>query len=131
METRRGSCHCGAVVFEVQLANGLENLRRCNCSLCRRKGAVMASVPVDRLRVVQGADRLTLYRWNTGQAKHYFCSVCGIYTHHQRRSVSGELGFNVACLDGVDPYALGPVAVGNGAAQSLVAAPPANEGSTG
>jgi hypothetical protein len=125
METRRGSCHCGAVVFEVQLANGLENLRRCNCSLCRRKGAVMASVPIERLRVLEGADKLTLYQWNTRQARHYFCSVCGIYTHHQRRSAPHEFGFNVACLDGVDPYALGPVAIGNGAGQSVVPEPPA------
>jgi hypothetical protein len=120
METRRGSCHCGAVVFEVELANGLEKLRRCNCSLCRRKGAIMASVPVERLRVVRGADQLTLYQWNTRQARHYFCSVCGIYTHHQRRSMPGEYGFNVACLDGVDPFALGPVPVGDGASASLV-----------
>jgi hypothetical protein len=119
VEIRVGSCHCGLVVFEVELVNGLENLRRCNCSLCRRKGAIMASVPTNRLRVVKGAERLTLYQWNTKQAKHYFCSVCGIYTHHQRRSNPNEFGFNVACIEGVDPYSLGPVAVGNGAAQSL------------
>lgn len=123
METRTGSCHCGAVVFEVDLASGFENLRRCNCSLCRRKGAVMASVPLERLRIVRGEDKLTLYQWNTRQARHYFCSVCGIYTHHQRRSKPTEYGFNVACLEGVDPSALGPVAVGDGAAQSLVGGP--------
>lgn len=119
METRTGSCHCGAVVFEVDLDNGLSNLRRCNCSLCRRKGAIMASVPIGRLRVVKGADRLTLYQWNTKVAKHWFCSVCGIYTHHQRRSRPDEYGFNVACLEGVDPFALGPVGVGDGASQTL------------
>ena len=121
METRVGTCHCGAVRFEVDLEDGLSNLRRCNCSLCRRKGAIMASVPLDRLRVVAGADRLTLYQWNTRQARHYFCSTCGIYTHHQRRSKPNEYGFNVACLEGVDPFALGEIPVGDGAAQSLVA----------
>lgn len=120
METRIGTCHCGAVRFEVDLAEGLSNLRRCNCSLCRRKGAIMASVPVERLRVVAGIDKLTLYQWNTRQARHYFCSVCGIYTHHQRRSNPREYGFNVACIEGVDPFALGAIAVGDGAAQSLV-----------
>jgi hypothetical protein len=119
METRVGTCHCGAVRFEVDLEDGLSNLRRCNCSLCRRKGAIMASVPVERLRVTAGADRLTLYQWNTRTARHYFCSVCGIYTHHQRRSNPREFGFNVACLDGVDPFALGPIGLGDGAAQSL------------
>jgi len=117
-EIRRGSCHCGGVEFEVALENGLENLRRCNCSLCRRKGAVMAGVPIERLKVVRGADLLTLYQWNTGTAKHYFCKVCGIYTHHQRRSNPAEFGFNVACLEAFDPFALGEIAVANGASQS-------------
>ncbi len=121
METRVGTCHCGAVRFEVDLEDGLSNLRRCNCSLCRRKGAIMAGVPLARLRVTAGADKLTLYQWNTHTARHYFCSVCGIYTHHQRRSNPNEYGFNVACLDGVDPFALGPIGLGDGAAQSVVA----------
>ena len=120
METRNGSCHCGAVVFEVKLPNGLQNLRRCNCSLCRRKGAIMASVPLDSLRVLRGADDLVLYQWNTRTAKHYFCRICGIYTHHQRRSNPNEYGFNVACLEGVDPFKLGPVAVAAGVEQSLL-----------
>lgn len=120
METRTGSCHCGAVVFTLQLPDGLQNLRRCNCSLCRRKGAVMAMVALDGLKVIQGADKLSLYQWNTGIAKHYFCSVCGIYTHHQRRSKPDEYGFNVACLEGVDPFELGDIPVADGASQSRV-----------
>ena len=121
-ETMTGRCHCGAVEFEVTLENGLENLRRCNCSLCRRKGAIMASVPVENLRVTKGEDMLTLYQWNTKTAKHYFCKVCGIYTHHQRRSNPTQYGFNVACLDGVDPFALGEIGIGDGASQSLIGA---------
>lgn len=120
-ETRKGVCHCGGIEFTVTLENGLENLRRCNCSLCRRKGAIMASVPVTGLRVTKGADLLSLYTWNTGTAKHYFCKVCGIYTHHQRRSNPAEFGFNVACIDGVDPYALEGVGIGDGASQTLTA----------
>lgn len=116
----KGKCHCGAVEFEVELENGLEDLRRCNCSLCRRKGAIMATVPVERLRVVKGMHMLTLYRWNTETAKHYFCKRCGIYTHHQRRSNPSQYGFNVACIEGVDPFALGDIRIGNGAAQPLV-----------
>lgn len=120
-----GSCHCGAVVFEVDLdeAGGLGNLRRCNCSLCRRRGAIMGTVPLDRLRVVRGQDHLTLYQWNTKLAKHWFCRACGIYTHHQRRRDPLTYGFNVACLQGVDIDALGPIAVGNGASHSVVDPP--------
>jgi hypothetical protein len=80
----------------------------------------MASVPLDRLRILRGADKLSLYQWNTMSAKHYFCNVCGIYTHHQRRSNPRLFGFNVACIEGVDPFELGEIPVRNGAAQSLV-----------
>lgn len=116
-EEKIGRCHCDAVHFKVTLKNGLENVRRCNCSLCRRKGALMAGVLIKDLEVIKGADNLSLYQWNTNTAKHYFCKTCGIYTHHQRRSVPTEYGFNIACIDGVDPFAYKDVPVGNGAAQ--------------
>ena len=74
----------------------------------------MASVPLADLKVTKGEDELTLYQWNTNTAKHYFCRICGIYTHHQKRSNPSEYGFNVACLDGVDPFALEDVPVMDG-----------------
>lgn len=120
MRTVTGTCHCKAVEFEVDLIDGFENVRRCNCSLCSRKGAVMAGVTLDRLRVTRGADVLSLYQWNAKIAKHWFCSVCGIYTHHQRRSAPGEYGFNLACIEGVDVTAIDRIGHSNGAAQSLV-----------
>ena len=105
----KGSCHCGAVQFELKLPNGLENLRRCNCSMCRRRGAVVASVPLSGINITQGEEVLRLYQFNTKTAKHYFCSICGIYTHHQRRSNPEQYGFNVACLEGVNPFELGEI----------------------
>jgi hypothetical protein len=105
----RLSCHCGAVVLELDLPDGIVNPRRCDCSLCRRRGAIVASVPLAGIRILQGAESLTLYQFNTRTAKHYFCSQCGIYTHHQRRSVPTEYGYNVACLEGVNPFDLGSV----------------------
>jgi hypothetical protein len=100
----RASCHCGAVVLELDLPDGIVDPRRCNCSICRRRGAIAATVPLSGLRVVKGQETLRLYQFNTRTAKHYFCSVCGIYTHHQRRSNPEQYGFNVGCLEGVDPY---------------------------
>ncbi len=110
----KGSCHCGAVQFEVTLPKGLEELRRCNCSMCRRRGSIAASVELADLEVTKGEDQLSLYQFNTMTAKHYFCSVCGIYTHHKRRSNRGQYGFNVACLEGVNPFELGEVPVVDG-----------------
>ena len=109
------TCHCGSVKLELTLPNGLEEVRRCNCSMCRRRGAIVASVPLSGLKVVSGNNTLSLYQFNTLTARHYFCSVCGIYTHHQRRSNPHQFGFNVACLEGVNPFELGEVPVVDGA----------------
>lgn len=110
----RASCHCGAVELELSLPNGIVDPRRCDCSICRRKGAIVASVPLSGIRIVKGEDVLTLYQFNTMTAKHYFCSVCGIYTHHQRRSNPQEYGYNVGCLEGVNPFDLGEVPTNDG-----------------
>lgn len=113
-ERHRASCHCGAVELELSLPDGVVSPRRCDCSICRRKGAIVASVPLAGLRVVQGEDALKLYQFNTKVAHHYFCSNCGIYTHHQRRANPQEYGYNVGCLEGVNPFDLGPVETGDG-----------------
>ncbi len=105
-EHHSASCHCGAVVLRLHLPDGLVNPRRCDCSICRRKGAIVASVPLAALEIVQGHEQLRLYEFNTKTAKHFFCSVCGIYTHHQRRSNPHEYGYNVGCLEGVNPFDL-------------------------
>ena len=107
-------CHCGSVEIELMLPYGLEKARRCDCSLCRRRGTIVASVTLDRLKIIKGKEKLKLYQFNTKTAKHYFCSICGIYTHHQRRSDPREFGFNVACLEGVNPFELKDVPVMDG-----------------
>lgn len=105
----RLTCHCGAVELSVRLSAGLTTARRCDCSFCRRRGAIAVSAPLDGITIVKGADHLTLYQWGTGAAKHWFCKTCGIYTHHQRRSNPDQYGVNAACLDGVNPRDLDPV----------------------
>jgi len=106
----RLTCHCGAVEMDVKLSEGLETARRCDCSYCRRRGAIAVSAPVDGgVTILNGADNLSLYQWGTGTAKHYFCKTCGIYTHHQRRSNPSQYGINVACLEGINPRDLGDV----------------------
>ncbi|MCE4059649.1 GFA family protein [Pandoraea sputorum] len=104
-ETLQGSCHCGAVRFEV--VTPVEPAARCNCSLCRRKGALMTpAFPEANLRILSGADDLTCYQFNSRVAKHYFCKHCGIYPFHASRTMPGMWRANIGCLEGVDPYAL-------------------------
>jgi hypothetical protein len=110
----KASCHCGAVVLELDLPDGIVNPRRCDCSMCRRRGTIVASVPLAGVRVVQGESALKLYQFNTQTARHYFCSNCGIYTHHQRRSNPNQYGYNVGCLEGVNPFLLGEVPTNDG-----------------
>jgi hypothetical protein len=130
LPVHRATCHCGTVVLELDLPEGIVDPRRCDCSMCRRRGAIAASVPLAGLRIVQGEDALTLYQFNTHTAKHYFCSRCGIYTHHQRRSSPHQYGYNVACLEGVNPFELGPVPTNDGVNHPAdrSAAPCAGEG---
>ena len=113
-KSMRGSCHCGAVQFEVTLADGFNTIRRCNCSYCTMRGAVAVSANLADIHFTWGEDKLTLYQFNTKSAKHYFCSVCGIYTHHQRRSNPTQYGVNVACLEGVSPFDFAVIPVGDG-----------------
>ena len=112
--TLNGSCHCGAVKFSAELPQGLASARRCTCSICRMRGAVAVTGTIERFKLLEGADKLATYRFNTGVAEHHFCIVCGIYTHHKRRSNPNELGVNVACLDGISPFDFEEVVVYDG-----------------
>ncbi|MDO6588288.1 GFA family protein [Salipiger sp. 1_MG-2023] len=99
----KATCHCGAVELQVTLSDGLDTARRCDCSYCRRRGAPAVSAPLGGVKVVKGADKLTPYQFNTNTAQHHFCSVCGIYMYHRRRSNPNEYGVNMGAIDGVNP----------------------------
>ncbi|WP_272572703.1 GFA family protein [Providencia sp. PROV258] len=114
MNAIKAQCHCGAIKFTVKLTDGLNTARRCNCSFCAMRGAVAVSAPLSGIKLLEGKDKLTEYRFNTHQAVHFFCSVCGIYTFHQRRSNPEECGVNAACLEGVSPFDFASVNVMDG-----------------
>ena len=104
MQIYRGSCHCRRVQFEIR--STLKPANRCNCSLCRRRAAVMTRVPAESFTLLSGEDSLALYQFNTNVAKHYFCKVCGVYTFPRPRVAPELYGVNVGCLEGVDPLSL-------------------------
>ena len=96
--TYEGSCHCGAVRFEVEAPATLE-CKDCNCSICRKSGNLHLIVPKARFKLVAGADALSLYTFNTGVAKHYFCRTCGVKPFYIPRSNPDGVDVNVRCLD--------------------------------
>jgi len=79
-QKHRLSCHCGSVVLELHLPNGIVNPRRCDCSICRRKGAVVSSVSLEDITVIKGLEHLRFYQFNTKVAKHYFVEYA-VSTH--------------------------------------------------
>ena len=112
--TFSGGCHCGAVKFSVTLTEGFASARRCTCSICRMRGAVAVTSTPAEFQITEGEDKLAIYRFNTRTAEHHFCTVCGIYTHHKRRSNPDQLGVNAACLEGVSPFDFHEVVVFDG-----------------
>ncbi len=95
---RSGGCHCGAVRFEVKAPDEIE-LIACNCSICTKSGFLHLIVSDDDFRVIQGKSALTKYTFNTGAAKHYFCSRCGIKPFYVPRSHPDGWSVNFRCLD--------------------------------
>ena len=94
----RGGCHCRRVRFEVEAPAELR-VQDCNCSLCRMTGFLHLIVPAARFRLLQGAQFLSEYTFNTGMAKHRFCRVCGIKSFYVPRSNPDGIDVNVHCLD--------------------------------
>lgn len=96
--THRGGCHCGRVRFEVDAPARIEAVE-CNCSICRMTGFLHLIVPPSRFRLLQGAEFLSEYTFNTGIARHRFCRVCGIKSFYVPRSHPDGIDVNVHCLD--------------------------------
>ena len=114
MKKYLSSCHCGGVRLEIATDRALGPYFRCNCSLCSRKGAVMGAAPRNAVTVISGEELISTYAWNTHEAQHHFCKVCGIYTHHVMRGETTTIGLNMACVEGFDVFAQGDIPTGNG-----------------
>ena len=96
-QTYQGGCHCGSVRFRVLINRFVAD--DCNCSICRKKGFLHLIVPPENFELLQGADSLTNYTFNTKVAQHTFCSVCGIHPFYRPRSHPDMIDVNLRCLD--------------------------------
>ena len=93
-----GSCHCKAIRFEVEAPNSIE-VEDCNCSICSKFGYLHLIVPKSKFTLLSGEEKLTTYTFNTGVAKHTFCSVCGAKPFYVARSNPDGIDVNLRCLD--------------------------------
>ncbi len=100
MTLYHGSCHCGAIKFEVEA--DLSKITRCTCSICRKKGALLTRAKPSDLRIVEGEEAMALYQFNKKIAKHYFCAECGVHTFGHPRAAPDMLVINVNTLDDFD-----------------------------
>ena len=107
-------CHCGFIEAEINVSNSLEKLIRCNCSICKRKGAIMSIVKNENFKIIKGKNKLKMYQFHSKKAKHYFCSNCGIYTHHNPRINPALTGFNLGCIDEIDTFTLKEINIADG-----------------
>jgi hypothetical protein len=112
-----GSCHCGAVRFQIEWEP--TQLTTCDCSLCVKRNALMTKVPESALKILAGEDMLSLYQWNTRRAQHHFCRACGIYVFHRKRAAPDHFGVNIFCLDDFD-YSSLPIIATEGANMTVV-----------
>ncbi len=106
MAVYKGSCHCGGITFEVEgeLGQAIE----CNCSICRRRGALHWFVPREQLKLARSEPAATSYKWNKKVIDWQFCPTCGCGAYAEGVDQSGNriAAVNVRCLDGVDLSAL-------------------------
>ena len=95
-----GSCHCGAVRFEIDAV--IDRVTQCNCSICTKKGIVHHRVSADKFRLLSGGSELGNYQFGSMTASHHFCTRCCIHTFTRPRAAPDLYTVNVRCLDDFD-----------------------------
>ncbi|MBX2986308.1 MAG: GFA family protein [Bdellovibrionaceae bacterium] len=99
---QQGSCHCGKVRFEadVDVSSGVA----CNCSICLKRGTVLAFTPEMNFKLLSGENDLTDYQFNKKVIHHTFCSTCGILAFAAGAMPDGTKmrAINLRCVDGID-----------------------------
>ena len=93
-----GGCHCGAVSYKVEASDDL-NVIECNCSICSKSGYLHLIVHKTKFKLLSGEESLETYTFDTHEAKHLFCKICGIKSFYIPRSHPHGISVNVRCLD--------------------------------
>ena len=98
----RGSCHCGKIAFSLddEPTEAIE----CNCSICRRRGSVLAASAPDKFRLETSRDDIAVYTFGKHLIRHQFCKTCGCAPFAEGTGPDGDemVVINLRCADGVD-----------------------------
>jgi hypothetical protein len=99
-----GTCHCGAVRFEVAI-----DLRagggRCNCSVCTKVGATGGIVKPSAFTLLAGEESLSQYAWGAKTSRRFFCATCGVscFGRGNIPELGGDyVSVNLNTLEGVE-----------------------------
>jgi hypothetical protein len=95
-----GSCHCGAVRFQIEAI--IDRVTECNCSICRKKGILHHRVAPENFTLLSAESDLGTYQFGTRLAKHHFCKQCGIHVFTRPRAAPDLYTVNVRVLDNYD-----------------------------
>ena len=100
MTTITGKCHCGAVRFTHP--GPPDHATSCNCSICRRLGALWIRGTADQVKL-EGEDATLVYNWGDREIDFHTCRTCGVTTHFRGRNDPYRdqlsLNLNLAELD--------------------------------
>lgn len=97
--THQGSCHCGAVKYQVAIDLD-QPVLQCNCSMCARSGTLLAFVQPDKFTLKAGEDHLVEYKFNKHVIGHLHCKTCGIKPFARGASPKGPMvAVNVRSLE--------------------------------
>lgn len=88
----RGSCHCGAVSWTHDETPA--SVTACNCTICRRYGALWAYGLLGKSVHVSGETH-AYRRADQGAIDFHFCKTCGCLTHYVTTQ-DGNLGARAA-----------------------------------
>jgi len=117
-KTYTGSCHCGAVRFEVDMDLSTTTTK-CNCSICRKTRAWSAIVKPPAFRLLKGEDALSDYQFGAKNGHHLFCKQCGVrpFGRGYVEQIGGDfVSINLGALDDAsdEELAKAPVQLMNG-----------------
>jgi hypothetical protein len=94
-----GSCHCKNVRYTVDM--NIETAITCNCSICSKKGHILAFSPIKNFKLLSGEESLTTYLFNKKNIQHIFCKTCGVSSFGKGTMPDGTqmAAINIRCLD--------------------------------